>query len=378
MGSIYKRRSPSGRKRQNYTIAWKDAAGNDVVRSSGTSDKRAAARILAEKEREVSLIRAGAVDPLQERYAEEGAKPASQHRDDYIAACKGRQEAHSLKQKTRHLKWLLEVTGAVRLTDIHPDVVDQRFSLLSEQGRSARTINLKLECANAFLNWCVKNGRLARNPLKVVPRRNEVADQRRPRRALDMDETTRLIAVAREQAAKVPAAKMRPLWYLFPLLAGLRRNDLVRLTWGDLELEQRVLTIRGGKAKHRVDRLRLHRDLVAELRSVKPSDVLPTARVFPRPVSNNTRQEDFERAKIVPVNERGEHADLHALRVTFGTRLALAGVAPAVLQKLMRHSTIELTMRYYTKLSLDDLGERGIDMLPGVEQTPLQKVAKCS
>ena len=373
MGTVYKRRTRTGKKRRNYTIAWKSSSGKPVARSSGTSDKRAAERMLAEEERKVALIVSGVVDPLQERYVEEGAKPVHQHRDDYVASCRGRQAAHGLKQKERHLKWLLEVTGAAKLTDIHPDVLDQQLSLLTEQGKSARTINLKLECANAFVNWCVKNGRLNRNPLKVVPRRNEVNDQRRPRRALSTDETKRLIAVARDQATELLGAKTRPLWYLLPLLAGLRRSELDRLTWGDMDLDQRVLTIRGGKAKHRVDRLRLHRDLVEELARVKPTDVLPSARVFPHLVANKTRQDDFVRAGIKLVNARGEHADLHALRVTYGTRLALAGVPPAILQKLMRHSTIELTMRYYTKLSLDDLGERGIDLLPGVEGAPEAK-----
>jgi len=106
------------------------------------------------------------------------------------------------------------------------------------------------------------------------------------------------------------------------------------------------------------------------IRRVKPLNVLPSARVFPRAVSNRTRQLDFERAGIPLVNDYGEHADLHALRVTFGTRLALAGVPPAVLQRLMRHSTIELTMRYYTKLGTDDLESHGIDLLPGLEAGP--------
>jgi integrase len=367
MGSVYKRRNRKGVKRRNYTLAWKDASGVPQTKSSGTSDKRAAERMLAEEERKVALIVSGVVDPHQERYVQEASKPIRHHLDDYLVACRGRQAVHALNQKERHLDWLLDATGAAKLTDILPDVLDARLSALAEEGKAARTLNLKLECANAFLNWCVRNGRLNRNPLKVVQRRNEVTDQRHPRRALTEKETRSLIAVAREQARTVHRAETRPLWYLLPLLAGLRRSDMERLTWGDLDLDQGVLTVCGGKAKHRVDRLRLHKDLVGELVRVKPSNVLPSAYVFPRTVANKTRQDDFVRAGIPLVDDRAEHADLHSLRVTYGTRLALAGVAPAILQKLMRHSTIELTMRYYTKLSLDDLGLRGVDLLPSVE-----------
>ena len=344
-----------------------DASGRQMTKSCGTSDKRAAQRILAEKEREVALILSGAMNPLEERYAQEAARPIREHLEDYLISCKDRQAASGLDGKERHLEWLLEESGAARLSDIQPDQFDARLSALSEKGLSARTANLKLECANAFLNWCTKNGRLRTNPLKVVPRRNEVTDQRVVRRALSEKETATLIAVARERAAIDPRARMRPLWYLLPLLAGLRRGDLVNLTWGAVDLKGRVITFRGGKARSRVDRLPLHPELVEEFLREKPTNVLPTARVFPRPVTNATRRKDFERAKIVLVNDRGENADLHALRVTYATRLALAGVAPAVLQKLLRHSTIELTMRFYTRLSLDDLGERGISLLPGIE-----------
>jgi integrase len=368
MGLVYRRKSArTGKPLRNYSIDYFDHTGKRIVESARTSDKRIAERILKQKESEVALIRAGAVDLLQERFKQEATKLASDHLDDYLEACKDKQAAHGLKQKRRHLAWLLDATGAVHLSDILPDVLDARLGGLSEKGMSARSINLKLECANAFLNWCVRNGRLRHNPLKIVPRRNEVLGRVRERRALSRDECRRLLAVAREQAQTVRGAKLRPLWYLLALRAGLRRGDLERLTWGAVDLDRGTLTIRGGKVKRRIDVLPLSRDLREEFRQVWPTAALPSARVFPQPVSNETRKRDFVRAGIELVNDRDEHADLHALRVTFGTELALSGTPPAIHQKLMRHCTIELTMRYYTKLGIDDLDQRGIDLLPSVE-----------
>ena len=372
MGSIYKRKTRTGKLMRNYSIAFQDQAGRRVVCSSGTSDKRAAERILAQKEAEVALINSGAVDPMLERYRAEATKPIAGHLRDYLDSCKDKQAGHGLRQKKRHLDWLLEATGACRLTDLLPDLVDARLGALSEKGMAARSINLKLECANAFLNWCARNGRIRSNPLRVIPRRNEVLGRVRERRPLTQAECKRLLAVARKQAATVPGAKLRPLWYLFPLRAGLRRGDMERLTWGAVDLDKRILTIRGGKAKKRIDRLPLGVDLVEELRRVWPYNALPSARVFPRAVANTTRQLDFGRAKIVLVNDRGEYADLHSLRVTFGTELALLGIPPAVHQKLMRHCTIELTMKYYTKLSIDDLEHHGIGLLSRVESEQVE------
>lgn len=393
MGSVYKRKGaalknqdgqplvdrvtgkPRRKTRRNYYIQYRDSTGRTRIESSGTSDKRSAERILAHKEREVAEILSGVIDPLQETYRAANKRTALDHLEDYLAACRDKQDAGSLKEKERQLRWLLDSFPGAKLSDIRPDEVDARLSALSEGGAAARTVNVKLECARAFLNWCVRNGRLRSNPLRVIKKRNEVMDRRVVRRALAEDETDRLIEVARQAASESPRARLRPLWYLMALLAGMRRSDLVRLTWSAIDLSQKVptLTIRGGKAKRRVDRLPLHPAIVEEIRRVRPRDVLPSARVFPRAVTNRTRVRDYERAGIVLLNAAGEVADLHALRTTFATRLALRGVPPAVLMRLMRHSTIELTMRYYTNLDVSDLEARGLNLLegPGLRGNPL-------
>ena len=90
-----------------------------------------------------------------------------------------------------------------------------------------------------------------------------------------------------------------------------------------------------------------------------------SAHVFPCAVTHATRRRDFKRAGITPENDDG-HADLHSLRHTFGTRLAAAGVPPAKLQRLMRHATVELTMRYYVHLDVESL-DSGLSVLPGIE-----------
>jgi integrase len=366
--SVYKR-TVRGKKSRNYYIDYDDENGKHVTVSSKTSDKRLAERIKAQFSDRVRAIRTGLIDPVQERLREEASKPLALHVADYMAACRGRREVPKWQdEKARALDWFLNVTGGGSLTSVRADSVDVRLSAETERGASARTVNLKLECACAFLNWCVRNGRLAANPLRVIQKRNQVIDRRRPRRVLSEAETQRLLAAARFQAASVPGAGTRPLWYLLPLLAGLRRGDMQRMRWADLDLDSKIatLTIRGGKARRRVDVLPLHPDLVRELRDVQPRTALPSASVFATTVGHPTRRKDFERAGIAPLNDAG-HADLHSLRHTFGTRLAERDVAPAKLQRLMRHATIEMTMRYYVHLDVETL-ETGLSVLPSVEK----------
>ena len=78
-------------------------------------------------------------------------------------------------------------------------------------------------------------------------------------------------------------------------------------------------------------------------------------------------QSDFLQA----ANHEGEKADFHSLRHTTGAWLALAGNHPKVVQTVMRHSTITLTMDTYGHLfpgqdaeavaSLPDIMGDGID-----------------
>lgn len=66
-------------------------------------------------------------------------------------------------------------------------------------------------------------------------------------------------------------------------------------------------------------------------------------------------QRDLKRAGNYYVDASGRHADFHALRYTFVTSLAKAGVHPSKAQRLARHSTPMLTMSVYTSLDVDDL-----------------------
>jgi len=61
-----------------------------------------------------------------------------------------------------------------------------------------------------------------------------------------------------------------------------------------------------------------------------------------------------EMAGVVVNKDQGKFASCHDLRRSFGTRWA-SRVKPATLQLLMRHSTIETTLRYYVAQDADDV-----------------------
>jgi len=361
MASIFKRPD-----RPYYMVEWFDHEGRRKVKSTRTTDYKVAERIAAKLSGDVALRREGIVDGRHARLAEQDRRPLREHLDAYYLDCKhvGHAPKH-VAETTRLLDRLADKTAAARLSDLTVDTVQGHLRSLREADQSARSVNIVRSTVVAFLGWCLKTGRVDSNPLKLLPRLDEQRDRRKIRRALTAEELTKLLSEAH--------ARGRRAWYMTAALAGLRKSELGKLTWGDVDLGAGTLTVRDGKA-HRVDVLPLHPQLAAELRRIRPDACLPMARVFPESVADLTRREDFKRAGIKGKDASGRIADLHALRTTLGTALARQGIAPQVAQRLMRHADYRVTMKHYTALGLVDTAA-ALGKLPaiGSEQQPAEQ-----
>jgi integrase len=121
--------------------------------------------------------------------------------------------------------------------------------------------------------------------------------------------------------------------------------------------------------------MRLRPHVVAAVKSILPDRHLPSEWVFHDWVPRiSTIRSDLAKARIAFENERGR-IDLHALRVTFCTNLLNAGAHPRVVQELMRHSDIKLTMRVYTDPSHLPLAA-ALETLQVLNVAPLEAVSK--
>ena len=380
-GSLFKRDG-----RGPWIASWYDHNGKRRSKSTKTTDRAAAQRILGKIVAETALRREGVIDSSRDRFATEARKPIGEHVQAYIAHCRrvGHAERH-VDQKERHLRRLISNARLSRLSDLTADALEQHLSQLKDEGLSARSLNFARQIAVAFAGWLVKTGKLDVNLLRVVPKLDETRDRRRVRRPLTDQELSSLLAVARERG--------REAWYLAAAFAGLRRGDLQRLTWSDVNFDENTLTIREGKAK-RVDVLPMHPQLADALRERKAARMaVGSARVSPETVPDRPRQKDFLRAglaseeivrgddgepvmigegkrrrpktRIVCEDEDGRVIDLHALRTTLGTNLARAGVAPQVAQKIMRHGDYRTTLNHYTVLGLSDAAG-AVEKLPAI------------
>ena len=141
---------------------------------------------------------------------------------------------------------------------------------------------------------------------------------------------------------------------VFSIHTGLRQDELVTLQWSEVDLKvgrHGEIKVRGEISKDREDR---HIPLSATARAILDS--------LPRPIRQDTRVFAFLGSSRYNVNRmlyealeasglnkdvpRSQRVTWHTLRHTFASRLVMAGVDLATVQKLMGHSNITTTMRY--------------------------------
>ena len=329
------------------------------VRDKQVAQQKLAALVL-EAEREAS----GILGPKPLRDA--AAKPVAGHLADYLADLEALGRATQYVYDVRlRLTRLIEAAAWTNLGDVTAEsfvswrASRPRDTRPSWKGRgpalSAKTLNDYLMLATGFLNWMQRHGRLAANPLAAVGKVEARGRETFKRRALTEAEALALVAHSGD----------RSLVYMTAMMTGLRRGELRQLRWDDVDLDAEPPRImaRAATTKNRKDAtLFLRDDLAAALARVRPSPDA-TGRVFAKLPTMEQVRADLSAAGIASRDTSGRVVDLHAMRHTFATHLALGNVSPTVAMRMMRHSDPRLTMVRYT-----DAGQlpvaAALDVLP--------------
>ena len=304
---------------------------------------------------------------------------------------RGRTAAYCQLVTTR-VQSILDDCRFVQLNDIAADRVESFLAKLQSKGRSQQTRNDYLVAAKNFLNWMVSNRRLSANPLSHMKGGNVKVDRRLERRELGEEEIRWLLATV--QSGKTIhglTGWQRFTLYFAALGTGLRASELASLTAQSFDLESDPPTVRilaKNEKARRGDTLPLPPDLAALLNGWLPT-IEAEANLWPGPWAAyksaskffqqdlhsareawlTSAQSDEERAAMAKTDflsyrdSEDRQADFHALRHTFLSRLGRSGASAKVMQRLARHSTVELTLGRYTHAGLFDL-QSAVDKLP--------------
>jgi integrase len=277
-------------------------------------------------------------------------RPLTEHLVDFIADLntRGRCKGHVIHTNCR-LQRLLEECGWHKFGDATVDGFTKWRSAQSKL--SAKTLNEYLGHAVAFFNWLVRQGRAMRNPLKPVVKLEIRGKETFKRRALSCEDLFRL----------VQSSGKRSLAYLVAGCTGLRRGEMKQLLWSDIRLDapQPFIDVRAETTKSKKSAvIPLVPPLVEALKKARAKKVQFSDRVFLRGLpSIKTLTKDLMACGIPVEDERGYRVDFHALRHTFASMLASAGVSELARVKLARHSEWRQTDRYTDPQSIPLFGE---------------------
>ncbi len=235
---------------------------------------------------------------------------------------------------------ILPALGSHRLDAISVADIDAFMAAKRREGLKAKTVNNIASVLHTCLTKAVDWGLL-----RVVPRHHWLRVSEQKFRYLTDIETRSLLDV-------VPDGFWRT-FIIFLLHEGVRFSEAAALQWEDIDADRTtpIVRIRRGGARGCPGETKTgsHRDLPLTTAVVELLARLPRTNelVFPTP---RGRMMD-PASKTSYLHRFCRRADLrpfgwHVFRHTYATRMAAAGTPVHILQRLMGHTTIKMTMRY--------------------------------
>ncbi|MBL9118589.1 MAG: hypothetical protein JNL80_01595, partial [Phycisphaerae bacterium] len=180
-----------------YIARYRDADGVWIEVPTGCRDETAARAILSKLERRSELVRAGVVTAEEDSVSKHSDGPIATHVEAWARHLRLKGTSKEwVDQAVRRIERVTADESLRRLRDISVAPVERWLEAGTARGLSAATRNNYRTSLVAFLNWCVKTGRLGQNPLKHVAAADAKSDRRRERRALTEEELLRLFDAA--------------------------------------------------------------------------------------------------------------------------------------------------------------------------------------
>ncbi len=257
---------------------------------------------------------------------------------EYLEYASSNKASKSHERDVQTLKHFTRLIKAERLAAITTPQMEAYKAHRQKEGAKASTINRELNTVKAMLNKAVAWGYLAKSPAQTV---KKLKEHKRQVRYLAPEEIKLLLAEANPRLKAIIATM---------LLTGLRRDELIHLTWDDLNFDKKLLSVQAKGGWHPKDYEVRHiplnerlLQLLDKLKRNKNGDVFVFATGEGGALNGNILSRDF-RKLCRQCGVKG--ASIHTLRHTFASYLAMKGVDLYTVQKLLGHSSIKTTEIY--------------------------------
>ncbi|MEJ2705188.1 MAG: site-specific integrase [Sedimentisphaerales bacterium] len=185
-------------------------------------------------------------------------------------------------------------------------------------------------------------------------------EDERPVKSLTHTQIQELLTVS----LSYPALRMK---ILLALGTGLRRGDIESWRVSDLDFENSSVTTRSTKTRKSMGSRPVPIPIMAELKKYVSGLPSKQDKIFKR---------CFNKSRWDKVRQKVGLADFkfHDLRKTFGSVLAQNGISTAVIQRLLEHSSPDLTNKVYT--NVDPVLRQAMDTMPAGDWLRVRLVGK--
>jgi len=290
--------------------------------------------------------------------------------------------------------------GKQQVSSINKLMVQRLLNNMSKNGLSANTLAKTKAILYSIFKEAMENRMISYNPCENITIRR--------------DKTERRVLSYKEQQIFLEAIRgsRYEMLCILGLSTGLRIGELSGLRWSDINFEEKTLTVErtyiylhdiknhqmkdefhSPKTKNSCRTIRLldstlelltaHKkkqekeiaaageewcpveggeDLIFTTKNGGPVRGLNVAETLNNYVKKINKQEELRAAKEHREPEYFERITPHTLRHTFATRAFESGIPPKVVQQILGHSSLEMTMDLYTHVT-EDVQSREIQKL---------------
>jgi site-specific recombinase XerD len=286
---------------------------------------------------------------------------------DYAVWAQANQKAHA--QNLKRLETAFKPLLDKRLHEIRALDVERWRAGEIARGLSLQTINRDISSIKAAFNRAVDWELIPTNPLAKV-KKSRTDDNLKVRYLSDHEEGRLRAAIdAREERRRterdsangwrrergyvlLPSLRMamftdhvKPL-ILLSINTGCRRGELLDLTWSNVDLDRRILTVTGATAKSKRTRhIPLNREATRVLQGWRVQAEDTSGLVFLNEGGKRFDRVNFSWRHLL--KDAGISAfRWHDMRHHFASRLVMGGVDLNTVRELLGHSDYAMTLRY--------------------------------
>jgi integrase len=257
-----------------------------------------------------------------------------------------------------HLK---PTIGKIRLDRLNALQLQSLYRAKLDSGLSPRTVQIIHATLHKSLKQAVRWSLIPRNVAQSV---DPPRVQKKELSPLDEEQVRKLLESAKDN-------KLEAL-YILAITTGMRSGELLGLQWGDLDLQTGTLQVKRTVFNGRIEApktTKSRRSIKLTQTSIRALNEHPRTSewVFCTRLGTSISYHNLHNRSWKPLLEKAglPHKRFHDLRHTCATLLLTKGVHPKIVQEMLGHSSISITLDTYSHV-LPNMQDKAVEAMEDI------------